>query len=225
MNIANFLSGISFLMGCFLCYYLDMKKIISNHEPVFIDFDQNRKSVVLIPLTKKEDEWHIVFEVRASSISQPGDVSFPGGAAEKGESLLETAVRETTEELGLKDKDIDVWGQCDTYWTGKNRIIYSFAGEIPFTKIHPNSAEVESIFTVPLDYLLKTEPKVYRTSVSEIPDEDFPYEKIHGGRKYRWMKAKKKVLFYEYDGHVIWGITAKILNAFIKVVKDETENI
>lgn len=39
------------------------------------------------------------------------------------------------------------------------------------------------------------------------------------------MKAKKKVLFYEYDGHVIWGITAKILNAFIKVVKDETENI
>lgn len=212
-------------MGCFLCYYLDMKKIISNHEPVFIDFDQNRKSVVLIPLTKKENEWHVVFEVRASSISQPGDVSFPGGAVEKDESLLKTAVRETTEELGLKDKDIDIWGQCDTYWTGKNRVIYSFAGEIPYPKIQLNPSEVESIFTVPLNYLLKTEPKVYRTSVSEIPDEDFPYEKIQGGRKYRWMKAKKKVLFYEYDSHVIWGITAKILNAFIKVVKDETENI
>ncbi len=202
-----------------------MKHIIQHHKPEFIDFESNRQSAVLIPLIRKEDRYYILFEIRASGISQPGDISFPGGAVENGETFEETAIRETKEELGLKDTDISIWGQCDTYWNGKNRIIYSFAGQIDPEAVHINREEVESIFTVPLEYFLANEPKVYETSVTEIPGEDFPFEKIQGGRKYRWIRAKKQVLFYEYDGYVIWGITAKLLYAFIKVIKNETKDI
>ena len=202
-----------------------MRSIIENHTPEFIDFDSNRKSAVLIPLIKKDERYYILFEVRAAGISQPGDISFPGGVVEKGESIKETVIRETKEELGLKDTNISFWGQCDTYWNGKNRIIYSFAGQIDPEAVRINHDEVESIFTVPLEYFLENDPMVYETSVTEIPNENFPYEKIQGGRKYRWIQAKKQVLFYEYDGYVIWGITAKLLHAFIKVIRNETKDI
>ena len=48
----------------------------------------------------------------------------------------------------------------------------------------------------------------------------FPYELICGGREYRWRSRKEEVFFYQYEGHVIWGLTAKLIRAFADVVRD-----
>ena len=60
-------------------YSYRMKTIWQEHKPRIIDLDKNKKSSVFIPLIKKEDGYHVLFEIRSANIRQPGDVSLPGG--------------------------------------------------------------------------------------------------------------------------------------------------
>lgn len=70
---------------------------------------------VLIPLIKIGDEWHIIYELRAKNLKrQPGEISFPGGQVERGESFKEAAIRETVEELNIKEENISVIGELVT---------------------------------------------------------------------------------------------------------------
>ena len=202
-------------------YSYRMKTIWQEHKPRIIDLDKNKKSSVFIPLIKKEDGYHVLFEIRSANIRQPGDVSFPGGKMEKGEKPIDTAIRETMEELRIRREQIEVFGQADTYVTGKNRIIYAFVGEIK-EPIDPNE-EVESVFTVPLHHLMEVHPEIYISTMVEKPADDFPYDRIQNGKEYHWMKGKKEVLFYTYKNYTIWGITAKILQAFLEVMKEDNK--
>ena len=61
---------------------------------------------------------------------------------------------------------------------------------------------------------------IYVIRAKVEPGEDFPYERICGGREYRWRSRKEEVCFYQYEGHVIWGLTAKLMRAFADVVRD-----
>ena len=71
---------------------------------------------VLIPLIEREDgNVDVLFETRAQELdAQPGEICFPGGAMEGGESPLETALRETCEEIGVAADDIEIIGQMDS---------------------------------------------------------------------------------------------------------------
>lgn len=164
---------------------------------------------------------HIILEKRSSHLnSQPGEISLPGGKLEDGETELQCAIRETEEELGISRENIEVLGELDTLITPFNLIFYPFAAfynaALPIEGF--NRDEVESLIYLPLPFLLSEEPEEYKAhSRFQIPDE-FPYHRIPNGKDYDFKKGKYPILFYEYDNEVIWGITARILYSFKKMI-------
>ena len=104
-----------------------MKEIFSHYQPQ--PLGQKKVYSVLLPLIKIRGEWHILYQVRSETIPQPGDVSFPGGAVEAGESLQEAAIRETCEELQLDPGQIDLFGEID-YFVHHHRTIHCFVGQL-----------------------------------------------------------------------------------------------
>lgn len=199
-----------------------LKAKLEQHRSSFIDMEQCRQAAVCIPMIRRSDGMYdILFEVRAATIGhQPGDICLPGGMVEVDEKPKEAALRELQEELLLEDQQFYYIGEMDKLYTTSNMIVYSYAAEVKDYQGKFNPSEVEEIFTVPLEYFLSTEPKCYTIRAEVDPGEDFPYELICSGRDYKWSTRKEKVYFYQYNGRVIWGLTAKMMRAFIKVVKE-----
>lgn len=195
---------------------------LQNREPTILDYEKFKKSAILIPLLEKDNELHLLFEVRSFTMrSQPGDICFPGGKIDKqDESPLHTAIRETTEELGMNEKSIQEVIPLDYLVSDTGRIIYPFIGKITNPEqIIPHEAEVEEVFTVPLSFFLETKPERHTVNIHVKPDESFPFELIVGGEDYDWQVRQIDELFYKYDGKVIWGLTAKILTHFIDLIE------
>ena len=198
-----------------------LKDILAHHTPTFIGMDQCHQAAVCIPLLKNASGgYDVLFEVRAATIAhQPGDVCLPGGMVEEGETPREAALRELQEELLLNKDQICYLEDMDKLYTGSRLIMYSFAAEVTEYQNTFSPAEVGEVFRVPLEFFLHTEPKCYVTRARVEPGEDFPYDLICGGREYNWRSRKEDVCFYQYEGHVIWGLTAKVIRAFAEVVR------
>ena len=81
-----------------------------------------------------------------------------------------------------------------------------------------STSEVQEVFTVPLKYFLETDAQTYYNTVQNVPQEDFPFDKIEGGENYKWHKGKYPVHFYEYNGYVIWGLTARIMRSVAQLM-------
>lgn len=135
-----------------------------------------------------------------------------------------TAVRETCEELGLAPEDITICGELDSLVTHMGPIIHPFVGMIEdIGKITFNPSEVECVFTVPLQALLAMTPRRCSMELADHPGEDFPFDLVPD-RMRGWRKHKQYyVYFYEYGGHVIWGLTARMLHAFLHRSRPELE--
>lgn len=174
-------------------------------------------SSVLIPLLKKNNVWHILFEVRSASIAQGGEVCFPGGHMEPGESAEAAAIRETAEELLIsKDRISDVRPSKSV--TGPHgRDVAAFSGILSDYAGTYSKDEVDHIFTVPLEELQEMKPSVYPAEYRIHLPENFPYDKIPGGRHYPWAAISRNLYFYEAEGHVIWGLTGEILYRFLEL--------
>ncbi|AMA71868.1 NUDIX hydrolase [Aneurinibacillus thermoaerophilus] len=180
------------------------------------------RAAVMIPLVEKDGKLHVLFEVRARTLKrQPGEICFPGGKIEDGDvSEQDAAVRETCEELGLVREDIQVIETLGILIPPYSSSIYSFIGKIhDYRKISPNKNEVEEIFYVPLDFFLEKEPDVHYIHLAVKPEENFPFELIPQGKNYKWRSSRLPEFFYQYDGRIIWGLTARILYEFITIVK------
>lgn len=180
---------------------------------------------VLVPLVQKKEGLFLLYEVRAEHMKrQPGEVCFPGGQLEQGESRRECAVRETVEELGIKREDIKIISPLDTLYTYSNFTMFPFLGTIEeeaLERLACNPDEVKEIFLVPVDYILKTEPEVYRMKVSPEVGEDFPYEKIKFPEGYKWRTGISEVPVYEYRDRIIWGLTGRITRSFAHILKNQ----
>ena len=179
-------------------------------------YDRLKSYAVFIPLIKIDGKDHILFEVRSKSVSQPGEVSFPGGGLEKGEDFKDAAIRETMEELKLCDQDIAYKGYSSMILTSSYRLIKSFYGRINknFEEIKYNE-EVESIFTVDLDFFISNPPISYKAPYKMEFPEDFPFDKIPNGEDYKFQTGYNEMFFYDTKP-VIWGLTAKMLKNFIE---------
>ncbi|MDU1642098.1 CoA pyrophosphatase [Peptoniphilus harei] len=199
---------------------LNLRKIkakVQGRKPLPVDV-KNRFSV-MIPLIKRDGEIHLLFEKRAFTLrNQPGEISFPGGRIEKGESPREAAVRETAEELLISEREIEIYSEGDFVVNPYAAIIYTFVGEIKrdFDKISPSEDEVEKVFTVPLSYFLKTKPKSYKINLRVERNKEFPYHLIPNGVNYKFKRGREEVLFYEYEDEIIWGFTAKMARRFVE---------
>ncbi len=171
-----------------------------------------RNFAVLIPLVFRKGEYHVLFEVRARELrNQPGEICFPGGAVEHGESRFAAAVRETVEELKIKRSQIEVIAPMDELITPAGMVITPFLGVIRGYRGTFSPDEVDRVFTVPLRWFAENEPESYQTEVLTNPGDDFPYDRIPGGRDYQWRRGKYEVLFYRFGSNFIWGMTAKMM--------------
>ena len=180
-----------------------------------------QQSAVLVPLIHVEQDLHMLLQVRSEHInSQPGEISFPGGNTEYGETPKETAIRETEEELGLTRDRFQVFGELDYLVTPFNLLIVPYVGylDIGLSELRPNPDEVKEVFTIPLSFLQLTSPDVYSVKVAASPEKDFPYHLIPEGRDYKFRTGHYPSYFYKYQNYVIWGFTARILKHFIDLI-------
>lgn len=173
-----------------------IEKILCDRRKEKITGGDLRASAVLIPIFYNQGQYHILFTERSDTVVfHKGQVCFPGGTQEPSDSsLLQTALREAQEEIGLDTEDIEVLGELDdmlTYVT--NYVISPFVAFIPYPhSLKFDGREVKDTFSVPLSYLMD--------EANFDPDS----------------------YAYEYGGHTIWGATARILKQFIDLLKSES---
>lgn len=194
---------------------------LQNRTPVILGSETLAKYAVLVPLIEKEDGIHVLFEVRSLQMRrQPGEVCFPGGRVDPSdEDEAFAAIRETSEELGLKKESIHSIAPLDYMISPFGMVVYPYAGVIAApAEIVLNEAEVEEVFSVPLSLLLNYEPEVFYVHYKVEPEPDFPFTLIAGGENYQWQTRKLPEYFFRFGDKVIWGLTARILHHFIRLL-------
>jgi peroxisomal coenzyme A diphosphatase NUDT7 len=194
---------------------------IKSHSPTILGSENFSKYAVLLPLIMKDNDIHVLFEVRSLKLRrQPGEICFPGGRIDLQDiDEKSAAIRETTEELGILNEDISNVFPLNYLFSPFGMFIYPFVGFIANPeKIIPNNSEVEEVFTVPISYFLKNDPKIYQVNFKAEPEENFPFDLLVGGKEYNWRTRHLEEYFYLYEGRVIWGLTARILAHFIEIL-------
>ena len=115
------------------------------------------------------------------------------------EPLVQTALRETQEEIGIFDNQIRILGQFDEYLSTTKLIVTPFVGRIePPLVIQKNPEEVEEVIKVPFSLFQK--PELLRTEIRQRLNE------------------RVKVYHYDFKGLDVWGLTAQIIRDFLKVI-------
>lgn len=190
------------------------------HGPLKMDNEEDfLRAAVMVPLLQTEEGWSLLFEVRAATLTwQPGEICFPGGKIEPSDlTSADTAIRETCEELALDKKQIQLLGPLNYVVTQIGVILYPYVGFIQDAKtIRPSDAEVAEVFTVPLQFFMDTEPLISQMEMATQPLPGFPYEWLDG-YPHDWKKRRTyPVYFYRYGDRVIWGLTAKVIDIFLK---------
>ena len=180
---------------------------------------------VCIPLVPTDEGLSVLMEVRASELkTQPGDICFPGGHMEDGETPLECALREMEEETGIPAAEADILGQFDTLYGFSGYTLYTFVAALPggiLDRPRINEDEVSELFTVPLDFFAETVPENYDVDVVSKVD-DLPYEKTGISPDYNWRKGKNVLPLYRYKDRIIWGMTAMILKWMSEKILNQT---
>jgi peroxisomal coenzyme A diphosphatase NUDT7 len=200
----------------------DIIQLLKGRTPKVLGSEDFREYAILVPLIEVNGETHILFEVRSYNMRrQPGEICFPGGRIDQGDkNAMSAAKRETSEELGITQDLITDIHPLDYLVSPFGTIIYPFAGKLNVGKkdLKPNGDEVEEVFTSPINVLQEKEPELYDIKFSVQPEKNFPYKWIPGGENYDWQARSMKEHFYYYEDKVIWGLTARILHHFIKIV-------
>ena len=162
-----------------------------------------RLAAVLVPLYRHNGDYGVIFTRRSETVPHHrGQMSFPGGGFEVGDGTLRrTALRECEEEIGLREADVRVLGQLDDLLTSNsNYLVRPFVGTIPYPyPFTVDRRETASIVEVPLGFLRRHNPR---------------------GEELREFEGREvRSVFFDFQGHVIWGTTAKILKQFLDLLE------
>ena len=157
-------------------------------------------AAVLVPLLWQDDEWHLLFTRRTERVeSHKGQVSFPGGACDEGESTPEeTALREANEEIGIQPRAVHLLGRLANMITITGFRVTPVVGVIPWPAVFRiGEHEVARVFTIPLLWL--------------------------ADKRNRWEfnmfgRSRTLIAYHPYDGELLWGATARMTVDFMKVL-------
>ena len=177
-----------------------LREILGRRPALEIDAPQHRRAAVLIPLVRNGSEWSILFTRRAENLAaHSGQIAFPGGGLEPNETLDEAAVREAQEEVGIPPRFVEVIGRLDDVITHSGFLVAPFVAVIhePFEYVM-QASEVVEVFEVPVTALLDTR----NPEVRYVPFR---------GKNY-------PAYFYHHGTHEIWGLTGRMLKAFLDLV-------
>ncbi len=175
---------------------------IATHQPVEID-DQEHDAAVLAPIIERDGAHHLLFTRRADHLGEhPGQMSFPGGGAEPDdETILETALREATEEIGLDAAETDIVGQLDDIRTITEYAVTPFVGRVPDREYERDGNEVAEIVVLPLAGLL--DPDNY-----EYERREHPYY------------GDIVIHYFHVNGYTVWGATGRILVQLLELATE-----
>ena len=179
-----------------------VRKNLKSFKPKNNTKTQKRASV-LIPLLDIKGEIFILFTLRAKHLNaHPGQVSFPGGKQDSRDiNALDTALRETNEEIGLHPKKVDILGRLDQIISLYDYLVTPFVGLIPSEfKPSPNLDEIDKVFKVPLSFFMN--------------------EDNHWSEEYSTASSKVIIHHFDFDCYDIWGLTAKLILRFLEVGLD-----
>ena len=170
------------------------------------------KYAILVPLVETGSGEALLLEVRSQLVKQPGEVCFPGGRAESGESAAEAAVRETCEELGIGPEAIEVITELQPLTMGDGRKVCPVSARLRIDGIdglRVSEDEVAEVFLLPLSWLKENPPAHYDLASTE--DEELPAKLLGYLAHYGGYRKTGRTDYYEYEGHGIWGLTARII--------------
>ena len=167
------------------------------------NYRPGRTAAVLVPIID-QSEPELVLTLRSRDLAHhPGQVSFPGGAMEHVDSTaVETAVRETHEEIGVPKSAVQAVGFLDRFDTISDYRVLPVVGLLqPGLEWVPDTTEVEEVFTVPFSFVCE-------------PDRFQRMEREHKGQVHTiWSLT--------WGGHVIWGVTAAIIRNLVTRMNSE----
>lgn len=166
----------------------DVPAFVRNNTP-------ETRAAVLVPLCVVDEEVCVLYTLRSLNLkSHGGQTSFPGGKQDGSETAIETALRETEEEIGLSRSDIDIWGVMSTFQGRTSDIhitpVIGLIKDFHMNKLKINADEVEEVFTVPMSSLCNLKNHGHLVFTPPLPVF------IHGK-------------------HKIWGITGLITQVFL----------
>ena len=149
---------------------------------------------VLIPILTFKKDLEILLTKRSNNLkNHPGQIAFPGGKKDQSDSSpIETALRETQEEVGLNPKNVEIIASLPSHKTATGFVIKPYLGLInqPFSETL-RQGEVDEIFTVPYEYILN--------------------EKNFSIQTRKWNGSQRSYYVVPYGPYYIWGATARIL--------------
>lgn len=158
-----------------------------------------REAAVLVPLLERPEGMSLLLVERTQHLRHhAGQVSLPGGRIESSDTdALAAALRETEEEIGVARDRVEVIGELEPVETITGFRITPFVGFLPTdARLRPDPYEVESTFEIPLDVALRVGG--YELHTRRVNDVPISYYTL------------------DYDGHTIWGATARILVNFAR---------
>jgi 8-oxo-dGTP pyrophosphatase MutT (NUDIX family) len=181
-----------------------LRALLAHRKPERVeDADGYTHASVLLPLFIKDGRYWILFMRRTHTVEyHKGEVSFPGGSVDAGDTSLEqTALRETFEEVGIRGEDIEILGQLDDMLTATSRfIVHPFVGIVPFPYAFTlNKREVDYLIEVPLRFFLEDARPQFVTMSYDGESFETPA--------------------FIYKNTIIWGATQRILDNFLGLIK------
>ena len=158
-------------------------------------------SSVLILLFEENNSFNFILTLRSTKVeTHKGQISLPGGVQEKNESLKETALRETKEEIGALPKTIEIIGELSYIYIPfsgyKVHPYVGWAGAPP--KLIPSPQEVERIIIVPIDELIDEKNQTQKKTILRGMPVTMPY--------------------FSLKGEIVWGATSMILSEFKQII-------
>ena len=165
-------------------------------NPGWDNHPETRPAAVLAPIIKRASGWTMLFTQRAEETpAHPGQISFPGGRVQASDAdAVETALRETREEIGLSHEWIEPLGAWDRYDTITGYRVTPIVGLVePGFELKLDPREVASVFEAPLDFLMNPAN--------------------HEKREAQWQGRTRYYYAMPYNGHNIWGATAGMIRA------------
>ena len=186
-----------------MCVRANRFEILRTRTPKAIAGDDFRLASVLAPIQERPDGDYLILTLRSKNLSShSGQVAFPGGSVDPGDAgAVDTALRETHEEIGVDPGHVRIVGQLDQVFAGYNFLVTPFVGLIPHPyEFHPDPRETAAVFAVPVAALLK----------QDGPDAGPPL--VQEGRS-----PSTTFRYQEWD---IWGATARMVKQLLELVYD-----
>ena len=186
-----------------------IRQVLARHSKRSIVEPSMARAGVLVLVYPKDGQAHVLFNKRSEHVDKhKGEIAFPGGGWESSDAtILDTALRETWEEMSIDPADVTVLGELDDIVTISDFVVTPYVGAIPGGYDFRPNIEVAEVVEVPLEAILNGR---------NLRDDT---RLVNG--------TVQRRATYAHDGHLIWGATGMILEGFVRILKtiDDGEDL